>query len=213
MIELWKKRMRKNKQHGFSPALVVIIVAAAALLGLIGWRVYEAMKPKTTANSQNQTQTNQSTTNTKTFKSDKYGYTLEYPASWTVASEMQQSTEVVTLKAPGTVTTEQPIGGYTTDKGAVVSLDVSGCQGAHVCGAPEVYSGPYSSAVKNKSKFTLANGIEADRYTFAWESEPALYTVFSKNGKGMTSYLTSEGDELTSPYLNDYNNILNSIKF
>jgi heme/copper-type cytochrome/quinol oxidase subunit 2 len=202
-----------HKSKGFGIAGIIIIIAVIAVVGFVGWRVYEAMRP---ANSNTHSQSNspsQLAQSTKTFKSDKYGYVLEYPAGWALTSMMQESTEVITLKAPGTTTTEQPIGGYTTDKGAIVILDVSKCPDSQTCSTPQVYKGSYSSSATNRSKFTFTNSVVADRYTFAYESEQALYTVFSEKGSQIVTYFTSEGDELTSPYLNDYNNILNSIKY
>lgn len=200
--------MKKNP--GFGIVGIVLVVATVVLAGVIAWRVYDSTQHKTDTTQQstnNQTQgTTQASADNKTYKSEKYGFTFEYPKDWSV----ETVATITVLKAPGTVTIDQPIGLTITDKGAMVTLSPpSNCAQARSCYATDLYSGKLmSGGATNKSSLTLSDGTKADRFTFVG----ALYTAFVRSDKDIVISIDTADDELTSPYLKDYDNILNSIK-
>lgn len=144
----------------------------------------------------------------KTYKNTALGYSFKYPAGWSVKPNSDTST--IELRAPGTATSELPIGGYQTDKGAVITVYSTSCNNA--CSLDHTYDGFYSNAT-NRGGYTLNNGVGAARFTMAYESEPTVYTVFYKNSLKYTITFTSEGDEAASPLLSNYDNLLNSFEF
>src|SRR5690348_10865777 len=103
MIILSIRRIMKANQKGFSVVEILIVIIVVALLGAVGWLVYDRQNNKTSATQTNQ-QGNESATSSKpktiTIPSDWQWFTSKdsstkfaYPKSWGTLVEKTEATQ------------------------------------------------------------------------------------------------------------------------
>ncbi len=201
-----------DKEKGFSVS-ILLVLAALVIIGVIGWRVWETAQSKKSPSTQNadHPQPNNQPPSNSSFKSTAYGYSFNYPVDWNLNSELQSNEEIVTLKAPNTLTSEQPIGGYTTDKGAIIRLFVNPCTDNRHCSIDYAYDGIYGRATSRET--AVVNNTSAVRFQFAYEGEPAMYTVLFKDNTQYIMTSTAPGEEKSNSLFSVYQDLLSSFKF
>lgn len=127
---------KKTPEHaaGFGIVEVVIAVAVIALLGFIGWKVYDVLKNKptsaTTTNRQGSSSSSGGTTTTtpadpyagwKTYTSSVAGYSVRYPSGWSVRTTTSNSgDETLFITSPDQFEIRLDSGRETTDPSADV---------------------------------------------------------------------------------------------
>lgn len=90
-------RPPKLKKSPKGLIIVVIIIAVLAAAGIIGWLLFKEPEPATTPPSTQSTQTTSSTndvpeaSNSETFTSSPYRITFQYPKTWTVTENNDNS--------------------------------------------------------------------------------------------------------------------------
>jgi len=216
-----------SARKGF--AAILIILAVVALIGLLGGAYYlgksNLLKPQnqnTTALTSPQsasTPTQDQNSSLKTYTSTKYGFAVDYPASWTVKESTQ--TDVATLTPPGA---ENP----------VIKIDVSNM--VLDDRGPIPFEEYVKTAAKNEiqgynslvsiSEVTTKSGIKGFKTTWKVSpppgaaggssvSNPMTYFPLSERyGSGMQQKrleLSLESDDGT--YTDNYDTILGTLRY
>jgi hypothetical protein len=200
-----------NTQKGFGVVGIIIILAGLVVLGFVGWRVWEANRVSSPDRGiGSESTTNPEPSHENAYIHPSYGFIFNYPNQWVVDDTTRKYGEAVNITAPDTLTSEEPIGGYTTQQGAVVMVFVQDCNVVADCTVGHAYDGIYANAANRQ--VMQVDGVEAVRFTFAYEGQQALYTVFFKDSKKYILTLTTEGEESSSVYLSTYEAILRSFR-
>lgn len=125
-------RISKN-EHGFGAVEVVMVLVIVALLGVVGWFVYDRNHNKTTNTSTSTTPATKTTTPTtpkpvdpyagwKTYNDTKWNYQFKYPSDWIISSRDFVNggfdTRDVTLKSPN----------YTSNTASVIEDVTAGAK-------------------------------------------------------------------------------------
>lgn len=104
-----------HKNTGFGVVEIIIAVVVVLVVGLVGWRLYDASKNKPSASTQqpSSSQPNEQTSSDpyagwKTYCDDAQKACFKYPSDWTVDPSSQNGIVSVTLKSPSGAV----VGGY-----------------------------------------------------------------------------------------------------
>ena len=94
--------MGKESEKGSVVEIVIIIVLVLALVGFVGWRVFDSMNSKKqdsqTGSSQSQSTGDASKQALKTYVSSKDGVTFSYPENWTVTDTSNNNVVAAIVK-------------------------------------------------------------------------------------------------------------------
>jgi hypothetical protein len=206
--------MRKfSYQQGFGAVEAIVFVIVLSLVGFGGWYIWQAQSQPHDAGAL-PPQANQQQKSTLTFDDKLIPFTFEYPKDWTVKipDSIKEGRPLpnqysIELRAPGTVETEQPIGGLFITKGARILVSDTKTTLTDI---QDKFLGFYAQA-KDRANVTV-NGVAAVEYTFAYESDPGVFTDLVINGRDYSLGLYAEGDEKTSAFFNAYKTLVSSFK-
>jgi len=193
--------------RGFTIVEVALVIVAIALIGGIGFYVYQAnQKPATTASNTQSTQTAKTQPQKATYTDPNFHYSFSYPSDW----KTQPATQYISLvaKSPDYVVTNEPIGPIVT-KGATLSVNVYNTTGTV---ADFVKSGSYSYAAKNIQPTKVA-GLDAMQYTFKYEGNPSFDTTVVKDGHAFEISISYADDAALQMYRADYDAMVASFTF
>jgi hypothetical protein len=208
--------MEHRGQRGFGIVGLIAVLAVLLLIGLGGWYVWQAQTAPPTSQAEQETLSKTPEKSTITFTDERVPFTFEYPKYWTVTlskslrdSQSRPDQYFLEVSAPGTVLAEQPIGGLFVTKGARIVVHDSKTALANI---QDRFTGFYGTAATDRVDVAVA-GVAAVEYNFAYESDPAVFTEFLKDGRIFALEFSAEGDERTSSYFPDYKALMASFKF
>jgi Tfp pilus assembly protein PilE len=211
--------MNKQKyQSGFGAVEIIVIIAVVAVLGFVGWRVYESSQTKTQP-AENQPNTEQATQPAEethiVYKNKEAGYEFAYPKTWKTSDEAAKmygsaSTKYsTTLESPDLTTSNDGIG-YHLVTGAQIYATVEPTEFT----TAEAYYNRNSflpRAAKDKKETTL-DGVAALNYRWSWESTNRFQTVAIKDGKAYTVTLDYANEAALNAYKADFESVVASFK-
>jgi hypothetical protein len=150
------------------------------------------------------------------FAEQQIPYTFSYPSDWVKAynapidTASSQSKYVITLTAPSTKISSEPMGTEAVKAGAIVKVRMESTPFKTI---QEVLAA-YPAQIKlNERKNMTVSGIPAIEYRMAYESQDTFYTDFIKDGK-LYQFIFVAGDGLQgSKHFQAYKDLLASVKF
>ena len=163
----------KRKEDGFGAIGILAVLVIIGLIGLVGWNVsntntmknkVDNASPQLTTTSQESIEQNSS----KTYSSEKYGITFDYPVDWRLHEEDEANTLVVAL-APGS---------GLNDKIALTAFVQSGAKISDVKAKYENLVNGKASDFKTTSETGNFFNLSGYKYThnFIKLDEPTFYT-------------------------------------
>ena len=162
----------KDSEKGFG-LIGIIGLVVVGLIGLVGWYVFNTSTIKNKADNKSPQQTTISQESTeqnssKTYASEKYGITFDYPADWQLHENDEASTLIVAL-APGS---------SLNDKIALTAFVQSGARISDVKAKYENLVNGKASDFKTTSETGNFFNLSGYKYThnFIKLDEPTFYT-------------------------------------
>ena len=213
---------KRNTQSGFGAIEIIFIVLVVALLGYLGWRLYDAQTHKSTPAATQQTQKSNTTNTTAVvpepqYVSNDFKYSFTYPSTWKTSDAMNASATAgqpkpysLTIESPDFKITEEGIGPIATS-GA--RMWVSAYKTTATTAAEAFQSSSFYSYAAKDRQDTKLDGVSAVRYKVQYESNPTLTTSAVKNGYLYDVVLDYANDDAFAKYSKDYDALISSFKF